>query len=152
RTCETNPSGLPTLELRVTELAGVLDAEGKLPEYEVLCREALELKRKRVGNDGYDVAQLLCGLAYALHRGGRLSDAKAALRESIAIANKAGGNQDQPGVAQSLYGLSWVLVLEHKLPEAETAARQALAVRRQLNLQTKDDPAIADSLCQLATL
>ena len=51
---ETNPSGLPTLELRIDELARLLlyYAEGKLPESEALYREALELKRKRVGNDG----------------------------------------------------------------------------------------------------
>jgi len=143
---------LPRLELRMNEMADLLQYEGKLAEAETLYRETMVLKKKRVGNEARDVGLLLRSLAYVLQLQGKLAEAEKAFREEAALAERVVGNDLPEDIAWPLYGLAWVLQMQGKLPEAETTARQALAMRRRMKLPNGDELVVGDSLYQLAVV
>jgi tetratricopeptide (TPR) repeat protein len=152
RRCATKASDLPRLENRVGQLGELLFAEGKLAEAEPLLRETLDLKKRRVGNEARDVAQMLVGLASVLKGEGKLREAEGAFREAAAMAKRTAGKDNPEDVAMALYCLVWVLQSEQNRAEAESVAREVLAIRLHENAKPPNERAIADSFFQLASV
>ena len=67
----------------INNLAGLLQAQGKLGEAEPLCREALDGCRRTLGDSHPDTLTSIHNLASLLHSQGKLSEAEALFHEAL---------------------------------------------------------------------
>jgi tetratricopeptide (TPR) repeat protein len=109
------------------ELGGLLLAEGKLAEFESVCREELELHRKLYGDEDPRTDDAVIAVADAVAKQGRLAEAEALLREVLKSAS-----HDPEREAYLLGPLTRLLHQQNKYVEIETLARQRLALSRKL--------------------
>ena len=100
-------------------------------EAERLYREALALRRERLGPDHLDVALSLGNLAWVRQWQGQYDEAETLHREALAIRRKQLGDE-HPDVARSLTSLGACLTREGRYSEAEQALTQALTILRQV--------------------
>jgi serine/threonine protein kinase/tetratricopeptide (TPR) repeat protein len=111
---------------------------------------ALEIRRKLLGNDSLPVADSLLSLAQVLVQLGKLDGAESLCRESLAIRRKLFGEESKETAA----GLDLFAIIEYqhrdKWAVAETLARQVVALRRKL--LSNDGSELARSLVILASI
>ena len=132
----------PDVATSLNNLAGLLEAQGKLDEAEPMYRRALAIDEKALGEDHPDVATSLNNLAYLLQSQHKLDEAEPMHRRALAIKEKALG-EDHPEVATLLNNLANLLESQHKLDEAEPMHRRALAIREKA--LGEDHPEVAAS-------
>jgi serine/threonine protein kinase/tetratricopeptide (TPR) repeat protein len=117
---------------------------------EPALRNALEIRRKLLGNDNLPMADSLLSLAQVLVQVGKLDQAESLCRESLAIRRKLFGEESKETAA----GLDLLAIIEHQhrdtWVEAEALAHQVVALRRKL--LSNDDPELARSLVILASM
>jgi tetratricopeptide (TPR) repeat protein len=109
-------------------VAAVLKYRRKYAEAEPLYRDALALRRKRLGETHPDVGEAWGNLAELLHAKGELAEAERAYRMALAIYRAT----LPPGhifISGSLMGAGAVLMDQGHATEAEPLLRQALALR-----------------------
>ena len=88
-------------------LADVLYVQGKLPEAEVMYREAVATQRKLLGTENPNLPDGLNGLAKVLQGQGKLAEAKAVYHEALAAYRMAADStQNNSG---ELNELAWTL-------------------------------------------
>ena len=112
------------------DLARTEMLRGNLKESEPLLREALTIKRQRLGNKHRDVAALLNALGSQQVRAGSLDTAEPLLREALAIRREVLGPSD-PDVASTLNNLGLLLRNKGDLTSAAPMLREALDLRRE---------------------
>jgi tetratricopeptide (TPR) repeat protein len=128
-------------------LALVFAQEGKLADWEAADREALDIRRRILGNEHPDVAASLSNLAEAYTQQGRIAEAEALVREALAIRQKRFGDESL-AAANSLRSLSILLGDEGKWAESEAMGRHVLAIRRRE--LGPEAPLVATSLTDVA--
>jgi eukaryotic-like serine/threonine-protein kinase len=112
------------------DLARTEMLRGNLKESEPLLRDALTIKRQRLGNRHRDVAALLNALGSQQVRAGSLDTAEPLLREALAIRREVLGPSD-PDVASTLNNLGLLLRNRGDLTSAAPMLREALDLRRE---------------------
>jgi tetratricopeptide (TPR) repeat protein len=108
----------------------MLTEQGKLAEAETVFREALEMRRKLLGNEHGVVAGSLSDLGNVLERDGKLAEAEMAYREALAIERKLFGSP-HPITIQLVKELKAVLEREGKQAEADALAEDVPATATQ---------------------
>jgi serine/threonine-protein kinase len=119
------------------EIGGALNVMGGLrlrqnrhAEAEQLIREALGILRPTMG-EHTDVATALNNLGSSLESQGKLDEAGAAYRESLAIKRKI-LKGDHSSVAISLNNLGRLLMKQERWPDARAMLEESLAMRKRL--------------------
>jgi serine/threonine-protein kinase len=122
----------PEVATSLRTLAAVLRDQNHPVEAETALREALQIFRKRFGEESRDVAKCVSDLALALHDQGKLADAEAAQTNALAIQRRILGNENL-AVAASLANLARLFLDEGKARDAERLLRECLATREKLS-------------------
>ncbi len=104
-------------------------ASEQLEKAEVHYRDALEIRRRHLGDLHPDVAIVEINLAEVLSTQGRFPDAERLFRRAVGTLRSALGD-DHPQVASALYGLSFVLQSLEDPHGAERVLREALEIYR----------------------
>ncbi len=120
---------------------------GRLEKAEMALVEALELRKKRLGEMSLETSDSLNGLGLVRQEQGRLAEASAFFRRALTVRRRLLGDDHLKATA-SLNNLAGVLRLEGELEEAEALYREVLAVRRH-SLDEKH-PRLATTLNNLA--
>jgi tetratricopeptide (TPR) repeat protein len=107
----------PDVARSLSNLGGVLQAQGKFAEAETVYREALAMRRKLLGSEHPGVANLLGGLAEVLLAQGKFAEAEASARECLAVREKRLPEGWEMFDARSLLGAT--LLRQKKYAEAE---------------------------------
>ncbi len=113
--------------LKADQKGGQLLAQGKYPEAQSLKREALEVRRRLLGDDHPDTATSYNYVANTLRYQGKYAEAEAMHRKTLAIFIKTLG-PDHPYAATSYNDLAATLRDEGKYAEAEAMLRKGLAI------------------------
>jgi len=121
--------GLPEEERAVStlqsNLALLLRVQGKLSEAAPLFREALEGRRRTLGNTHPDTLTSLDNFGVLLLFQGKLSEAEPLLREALEVKRRTLGDT-HPSTLTSINSLGLLLKNQGKLSEAEPLFREAL--------------------------
>jgi tetratricopeptide (TPR) repeat protein len=133
----------------LNRFAELLRRHGKLTEAEPLYWQALEGRRRLLGNDHPDTLHSLDNFAGLLHAQGKLIEAEPLFRESLAARRRLLGN-DHPDTLTSINNFAGWLHAQGKLTEAEPLFRGTLAARRWL--LGNDHPDTLTSMNNLAEL
>jgi tetratricopeptide (TPR) repeat protein len=139
----------PTVAIRLTNLARLLQDTNRLADAEPLVRQALDIGRRAYGDDHPEVVNCLSNLAQLLQATNRLADAEPLMRQVLDIAQRAYG-EDHPKVATALNNLALLLRATNRLADAEPLIRQALDIDRRA--YRDDHPTVAIRLTNLAQL
>ncbi|GFR45862.1 hypothetical protein Agub_g7313, partial [Astrephomene gubernaculifera] len=99
-------------------LGGVLAGERKGPEAEEMLKEALEARRRLLGQDHSDTQAVLSSLSSALSALGQHTQAEELLRAELAAAERAGG-PTHPNTAAAMNALASCLHAQGRHAEAE---------------------------------
>jgi tetratricopeptide (TPR) repeat protein len=137
----------PDLADCLDTFADLLRQEGNFPEAETLCREALAMRHKLLGDAHPQLAISLRHLGMILAARGRWDDAETPLRDALRIERQL--HLD----LSALSTLPWLLeVLEHRgqFEAAESAARELLDLQRRT--YGRDNGLIAATLVRLGVL
>jgi non-specific serine/threonine protein kinase/serine/threonine-protein kinase len=119
----------------INDLAVVLQSRGDFKSAEAKFREALDLRRKLLGNEHPDVADNLINLGWALMVNGQHEEAEAMFREGLEINRKALG-EEHPNTLQSMLNLAGVLRQRGNTTEAEELSLRSLhGMRRVLGAE-----------------
>jgi len=122
--------GLPEEERAVSvlqnNLARLLYDQGKLDEAEPLMREALEMKRRTLGDSHPDTLSSINNLGLLLKGQGKLSEAEPLMREALEGKRRTLGDL-HPSTLGSINNLASFLQDQGKLNEAETLYREAVS-------------------------
>ena len=122
---------------------------GELDTGERLIREALDIRRARVDEDGADVAGSLHELAEVIHHRGIYAESVTHSQESLTLRRALYGARSAEA-AVSLDQLAHGLFLQSEYDDAERAATEALSIREELF--GADSAEAADTLLSLATI
>ena len=128
----------------MNNLAGVLEARGKVDEAEPLIRQVVEARRRVLGG-APDTLQAMSGLALVLNGRGKLNEAKAINRQILEARRRILG-PGHTATLGSINNLALVLLDRRRPAEAEPILRQLLSVDRTLS---KDLPKLANTLSGL---
>jgi tetratricopeptide (TPR) repeat protein len=139
----------PTVAIRLSNLAQLLQATNRLAEAEPLMRRALAIDKKSFGSVHPSVATDLSNLAALLYATDRLVEAEPLMRRALAIDEKGFG-PNHSTVAIRLNNLAQLLKATNRLVKAEPLMRRALAIDEK-NFGS-DHPAVAKVLNNLAQL
>jgi serine/threonine protein kinase/Tfp pilus assembly protein PilF len=126
---------------------GVMLREVDYDKSAALLTEALEMRRRLLGNEDAKVAVTLVELARTYRDRARGDDAEPLLREALAIRRKVHGNGHRE-TAVSLSDLGHLLRERGDLAEAEALYRENVAITRKVHVA--DHPDLATSLTGLA--
>ena len=140
---------LPRLAASLNNLAGVLGREGRDAEALPLYKEALELRRKTLGNEHPATMQTLnnLGVYYIDHRD--YASAEKAMREVLSVRLKLLG-PDHPDVAKAMTNLSVALTREMQFDESITLLNRALDIfRRRLGEKHVNVAYVLDALAEV---
>jgi non-specific serine/threonine protein kinase/serine/threonine-protein kinase len=108
------------------------EALGKLDAAEPLYREALEGRRRKLGDEHPSTLTSINNLSALLHARGKLDDAEPLIREALEARRSTLGD-DHPDTLNSIQSMGMLLKDRDKLEEAETLLRDALeGLRRTL--------------------
>lgn len=133
------------LPYMLQDLGASLLSDGDAATSETLGREALELFRRRYGEEHLMVALSFERLGLVYEARGELGEAEAAYREAIERFTRLSDRQILPGVLRSLGNLK---VMKGEYAEAEALLRESLDLTRK-NLG-ESHPEVARSLVFLA--
>lgn len=134
------------LERAQDRLGTDFDRQEQLQEAERVAREALAMKKKRLGNENLEVACALYAVAGTLLEQRELPEAEELLRESLVMHRKFGG-PDNGCIPAVLSALAMTLDQLGELNDAESMYRETLAVQKKL---TPKDPDLVSTLIRLA--
>ena len=123
-------------------LAALFRATKRLDQAQRYYREALDERRRWLGDDHPQVAKLFNNLGKFFQDRGNYAEAERHLRESLRML-RAGLGDEHHFIARALDSLAEVLFLRAQFDEAESTCRQALAMRRKL--LGDDHPRVAES-------
>ncbi len=123
------PGGGLEVSRSLTSLGLVRRDEGRLAEARELFAEALEIRRRELGDDDLEVAMARANLALAEQRMGRLEDAERLLREALRVRVRHRGAA-HPDVAMTEFLLARLMEEQGRLDEAQALHESALAKRR----------------------
>jgi serine/threonine protein kinase len=115
----------------LSDLARLLQEEGKLPDAEKAQRENLEWVRKQKPLDEVDLAASLGNLGLLLQREDKASEAEPVFRESLALFRRlaaTGPSREYSSLGVILHHLAMVLREQKALPEARSLAEEAAAI------------------------
>jgi eukaryotic-like serine/threonine-protein kinase len=133
----------------LSDLAAILDWQGKPREAEASAREAITIQKRLLRPDHPDIGQSLNTLATAVAHNGDLSGAIGYMREAIPIYSKAYGEKSAK-VATLLDNLGSILRAHGDLKEAEEAHTKSLAILRKV--AGEDDLDTISALRNLASV
>jgi tetratricopeptide (TPR) repeat protein len=139
----------PEVAIRLSNLAGLLQATNRLEEAEPLKRQALEIDERAYDSDHPNVARDLNNLAALLKATNRLAEAEPLMRRALDIDERAYA-PDHPNVAGDLNNLAQLLEATNRLAEAEPLMRRALDIGERAC--GPDHPDVAIRLNNLAQL
>jgi CHAT domain-containing protein len=158
------PAGHLHLAICLSDLAIVLQAQGRPAAAEPFFRDALAMQRRLYPEDRYPagnphLATSLNNLAVVLREQGRLAAAGPLFREALAMRRRLYPPAKYPAghrhLALSLNNLAGVLQDQGRLTAAEPLYRDALAMQRRLypeGMYPAGHPDVAGSLNNLASL
>ena len=146
----TELSGQDEVRATVMDTIGVVyRLLGLYKESEALLTEALDIRRRVLGNRNADVATTLDNLGQVARERNQYERSAAQHREALALRRELLGPRDTQ-VAQSLNNLALTLREWGKYDEAEPLAREALDIR--LSTYGPDHPEVLTSMNNLADL
>jgi serine/threonine protein kinase/tetratricopeptide (TPR) repeat protein len=123
------PAGHKDIRSSLTQLAFVLQEQGKAKEAEALLRETVQNARATVPTDYGELANTLQNLGQHLQRFNNLTEAEPLLREALTVARKLWPQGDgRLGVYVNNLGL--LLNRQGKAAEAEPLLREGLEITR----------------------
>ena len=137
------------LATNLNNLAVLYKSQGRYSEAEPLYLQALELRKRLLGEDHPDVATSLNNLAVLYNSQGRYSESETLFLQALELRKRLLG-EDHPYVATSLNNLASVYNKQGRYSEAEALLLQALELRKRL--VGEDHPDVATSLNNLAVL
>jgi len=131
-------------------IAGALVASnGDLHEAARLTREALDLRRRVLGEESPDVAYSLMNLGHILVNQGDLTRAETYMREALALRRRL-FDQDHAEVASSLSSLGNVLAMQGDVSGGESLMKEALAMR--IRVLGEQHPDVAETTIDIAEM
>jgi CHAT domain-containing protein len=113
----------------MSNLAFLLDSEGRYGEADRLDRETLQLRREVLGQRHSDTLTSMNNLGVVLEDEGRYGEAETLDRETLQLSREALGPND-PHTLGSMNSLATVLRDEGRYGEAETLDRETLQLNR----------------------
>ena len=128
----------PEIQARVLTLA--TDLYLRLAAYkkaEAAARKALDLRKKRYGEEHQNVAASMAMLAQSLDKQGNYDEAEPLHRNALAMRRDFLGNEHLD-VATSLHNLAMLVEIRGAYDEAEQLNREALAIRQKLGAEPRD--------------
>ncbi len=96
-------------------------------------REALNIRRSRLGEEHEDVAELYNNLALIRIKQGNHAEAEALLRRAIEMARRLSDGLSEEDSAAQLYNLAYLVHYRGDFEEAEAMYRESLALLRQVH-------------------
>jgi tetratricopeptide (TPR) repeat protein len=126
----------------------VRQQQGKFADAEALYRRALNLTRRRHGNDALEVAAPLRTLGGLLSYTGRAPEAQPLLEQAVAILRRTYGT-NHPAVVDALVALSDAQGYRPDYAAAESTLREALPIAQ--TLYGREHPMVANVLGRLGT-
>jgi tetratricopeptide (TPR) repeat protein len=112
-----------------------LEAKSKLDEADSLCRQAVAMQQKLLGDENPELAASLSLLGLVMGRReaaiSEANDSQALLSAALSVQRKQLGAEN-PAFVDSLRTLGQILQSKLQLPEAETVFREVLAKQRKL--------------------
>jgi tetratricopeptide (TPR) repeat protein len=115
----------------MSNLAQVLNREGKYEEAEAMLRQTLAIGEKVLGREHPDTLASMNNLALVLDSQGKYEEAEAMHRQTLAIGEKVLGHE-HPSTLMSMSNLAGVLGSQGMYEEAEAMHRQTLARREKV--------------------
>jgi serine/threonine protein kinase/Tfp pilus assembly protein PilF len=110
------------------DLAAVLYAQGDYERAEGLHRQALDLRRRRFGEQHEEVAESLADLATSLEMRGATEEAERLHQQALAMRQALFG-AEHPAVSDSLISIARRAHLRDQLDVAEQSYQQAVRIR-----------------------
>ena len=121
--------GDPLLEAMLANTrGGIAFAQGKLDEAEKLYRDALEQRRRAVGDRHPEVARAMVNVGNAQLRAGRYRDAQESYRGALERLEAIHG-RDATVIAGAIFSLGHSYYYLGQLDQAESAYRRTIALR-----------------------
>jgi tetratricopeptide (TPR) repeat protein len=108
-------------------LAFIYRIQGRYTEAEPLCKQALEIRERKLGPDSPRVGHSLSHLALLYRLEARYAEAESLYKRALAIQEKALG-PTHPDVARELRQLAVLYQVQGKPDQAEPLYRRALAI------------------------
>ena len=137
------------LAYSLNNLADLYESQGRYSEAEPLYMQALELRKRLLGEEHADVANSLNHLAGLYEYQGRYSEAEPLYAQALALRKRLLG-EEHADVANSLNNLAGLYESQGRYSEAERLYMQALELRKRLLGEEHAD--VATSLHNLAFL
>jgi serine/threonine protein kinase/tetratricopeptide (TPR) repeat protein len=103
---------------------------GRFKESESLLKEALEIRKRELGDNHLLTAASLHALGQYHHERGNFDQAKPLYEQAIAIREKAPGVEGQKAKVASLHNLAWMMANDGDAVEAEKLFREVLELKR----------------------
>ena len=138
-----------TSALLLARTAYYLYERGRYSEAEPLYQQALEMRKRLLGEEHPDVAGSLNNLAGLYRSQGRYSEAEPLYQQALEMRKRLLG-EEHPSVATSLNDLALLYDSQGRYSEAEPLYQQALEMRKRL--LGPEHPDVATSLSNLAEL
>jgi tetratricopeptide (TPR) repeat protein len=135
--------------LTLNNLAELYYYQGRYDQAEPLFLQALELRKRLLGEDHPDIATSLNNLAGLYYYQGRYDQAEPLYLQALELRKRLLG-EDHPSVASSLNNLALLYESQGRYDQAEPLYLQALELRKRL--LGEDHPHVATSLNNLALL
>jgi tetratricopeptide (TPR) repeat protein len=133
----------------LSNLAFLYRSQGRYDQAEPLYQQALELRKRLLGEEHPYVATSLNNLAFLYHSQGRYAEAEPLYLQALELRKHLLG-EEHPYVATSLNNLAVLYRSQGRYAEAEPLYLQALELRKRL--LGEDHPYVATSLNTLAGL
>lgn len=131
------------------KLGNALVSASHYKEAEYHLRNALEMRKKLLGEDDLKTAQSMNDLSILYYHTGNFTEAEALLRSVIEIREKILDKND-PAIAKAWNDRGAILYSQGKLDEAEDCYQNAL--KRYQSFFKNDHTDIAGTLCNLGTI
>jgi tetratricopeptide (TPR) repeat protein len=133
----------------LSDLALIYQSQGKYEQAEPLHMQALEMRKRLLGEEHPDVARSLNNLAALYESQGKYEKAEPLLLQALEMRKRFLG-EEHPEVAQSLNNLAGLYYSQGKHEQAEPLYVQALEMSKRL--LGEEHPNVAQSLNNLAAL
>jgi len=134
----TQPKTHPNTLTNMSDLALVLDRQGKYADAEAMNRQTLEISKKVLGKTHPSTLSTMSNLAVVLDSQGKYADAEAMNRQTLEIKEEVLG-KIYPDTLISMSNLAVVLSKQGKYADAETMHRQTLEIREEVLGKTHPD-------------